>query len=400
MEELRKEHELILNTFESSFKRDVQHEIDWNERLLFIKGARGIGKTTLILQHIKDTFGYNTNALFVTMDSIYMANKRIIDIAKDHYTMGGTHLFIDEIHKYENWSQELKNIYDIYRKLKVVVSGSSILDLYKGNADLSRRGVTINIEGLSLREYINIETGLSLEGYTLDDILKNHINIAANILEAINPMVYFKPYLVHGYYPFYLEGVKFFHQKLNVAINQSAEMDIPRLFKLEMSNISKIRKLLYIIATSVPFQPNTTKLAQSLDLSRQTLNTYMRYLHEAKVLQLLWDGSRSYSLISKPEKIYLNNTNICHMFPQGVANLGNVRETFFMNQVSVKHSVNSAKQGDFLVDDKYIFEVGGENKNFKQIAGLKNSYLAIDNELLGTGNKIPLWLFGFLKNGI
>jgi uncharacterized protein len=467
METLYTVHSQILSEFEATFSRDLQEDIDWNERLLFIKGARGIGKTTLILQHILQVFGFDKKALYVSMDNINMADKRIIDIAKYHNNQGGTHLFIDEIHKYENWSQELKNIYDTYKKLRVVVSGSSILHLYKGNADLSRRGIAYELNGLSLREYLNIQNKLNLQKYSLEDILKNHVKIANQILKEVNPLQYFKEYLSHGYYPFYLEGTRNFHQKLNQTINQTIENDIPQLFHLELNNINKIKKLLYHIATSVPFQPNTTKLAESMELSRPTLNTYLQYMHEAKILQLLWDSTKAYTLISKPEKIYLQNPNLCHLVLTNSTNLGNLRETFFMNQLannnytvySAKKSKEGGKQennakkskevfnqlndrsinitkkskedfnllndrsinitkkskedfnqlndrsinitkkskeGDFLVNDKYIFEVGGEGKSFKQIADIKNSYLALDNELIGAGNRIPLWLFGFL----
>jgi uncharacterized protein len=397
METLYTQHIQILNDLDTSFERDLQTDIDWNEKLLFIKGARGIGKTTLILQHILRSFGFDKKVLYISMDSINMADKRIYDVAKYHNNQGGTHLFIDEIHKYENWSQELKNIYDTFKKLRVVVSGSSILHLYKGNADLSRRGVTYELNGLSFREYLNVQSNLKLKKYTLEEVLNNHIEIAIKIIKQVNPLQYFKDYIVHGYYPFYLEGTKNFHQKLNNTINQTIENDIPQLFHLELSNINKIKKLLYHIATSVPFQPNSTKLAESMELSRQTLNTYLQYMQEAKILHLLWDGAKAYSLISKPEKIYLQNTNLCHLVPEGRTNTGNLRETFFMNQVSNNYTVNSTKIGDFKVANKYIFEVGGESKSFKQIAALENSFLAIDNELIGTGNRIPLWLFGFLS---
>jgi uncharacterized protein len=252
------------------------------------------------------------------------------------------------------------------------------------------------MQGLSLREYINIETKNTLRSYSLSDILLNHTTICSEILRTVNPLAHFRNYLVYGYYPFYLEGTKHFHQKLNNTINQVLEVDIPSLFNLEISNINKIKKLLHYMAVSVPLQLNSTKLAQNLELNRQTLNTYLQYLQRANILQLLWNSSKSYSLISKPEKIYLHDTNICHLIPNSLSNVGTIRETFFMNQLSVKHNVSFAEKGDFLVDNKYTFEVGGDYKSFKQIANLQNSYLAIDNEMIGSGNKIPLWLFGFM----
>jgi len=396
MDKIRQEHNQFLQNLVTSFHREIQREIGWDERLLFIKGARGVGKTTLILQYIKQTYDFDTKALYVSMDSLNTANYTLLDIAKQHSNLGGTHLFIDEIHKYDRWSIELKNIYDLYQNLHVVVSGLSILDLYKGNADLSRRAITHVLQGLSLREFLNIQNDLVLQRYTLAEIIKDHVKIVHEILKVTNPLQYFKDYLAYGYYPFYLQGVKYFHQKLNNTINQIIEVDIPTLFNLEVSNISKIKKLLYHIATTAPFQPNSTKLAASLDLNRQTLNTYLQYLQEGQILQLLWDSTKAYSLISKPDKIYLQNPNLCHLVPSDQKNIGSLRETFFMNQVNTNHRVSTAQKGDFLVDDIYIFEVGGEKKRFNQIADLPDSYLAIDNELIGTGNKIPLWLFGFL----
>ena len=396
MDKIRQEHNQFLQNLVTSFHREIQQEIGWDERLLFIKGARGLGKTTLILQYIKQTYDFDTKALYVSMDSLNTANYTLLDIAKQHSNLGGTHLFIDEIHKYDRWSIELKNIYDLYQNLHVVVSGLSILDLYKGNADLSRRAITHVLQGLSLREFLNIQNDLVLQRYTLAEIIKDHVKIVHEILKVTNPLQYFKDYLAYGYYPFYLQGVKYFHQKLNNTINQIIEVDIPTLFNLEVSNISKIKKLLYHIATTAPFQPNSTKLAASLDLNRQTLNTYLQYLQEGQILQLLWDSTKAYSLISKPDKIYLQNPNLCHLVPPDQKNIGSLRETFFMNQVNTNHRVSTAQKGDFLVDDIYIFEVGGEKKRFNQIADLPDSYLAIDNELIGTGNKIPLWLFGFL----
>lgn len=398
MEKIYAQHGKILQDLYSTFHREVENQIDWNERLLMIKGARGIGKTTLILQHILKTFQYDSKALYVSMDSLDMADKRIYDVAEFHYNKGGTHLFIDEIHKYQNWSIELKNIYDKFRNLKVVVSGSSMLHLYKGDADLSRRAVTYVLSGLSFKEYLEIETKQKFENYTLKDILQNHVEIAQGINKKINALDYLKSYWEHGYYPFYLESKNSFHQKLNSTINQTIENDIPQLFHLELNNVNKIKRLLYYIAISAPYTPNSTKLAESLELSRQTLNSYFKYMEEGNILQLLFDDTKSFSLISKPSKIYLGNTNLCHLVPEGQTNIDNLRETFFMNQLkNAEHELNFSKIGDFKVNDQYIFEIGGSGKNYKQIDDVQNSFLVVDNQLVGVGNRIPLWLFGFIK---
>ena len=396
MENLRTSHNEYLLNLETNFERELINEIDWEEQLLFIKGSRGVGKTTLILQHIKQKFGFGEETLFVSMDNLNILDTSIFDIAKQNYQTGGKYLFIDEIHKYNSWSIELKNIRDQIKKLKVTVSGSSILNLYKGTADLSRRAVSYSLRGLSFREFINIQHKINLKSWTLEEILQNHINIVDQIMKIVNPLTYFKSYLEYGYYPFYLEGTRNFHHKLNNSVIQVIESDIPLLYNLEPVNLIKVKKLLYNIATSVPFQPNSSKLAQSLEMNRQTLNTYLQYLDQSEIISLLWESNKSYSLISKPEKIYLQNPNLCYLVPASLTNTGNLRETFFMNQVSHKYSVSTAKKGDFLVDNKFIFEIGGDTKSFRQIVDLPNSYIALDNELIGRGNKIPLWLFGFL----
>lgn len=397
LENLRQEHNIHLQTVEGMFSRQSRWEdLDWSEKLLFVKGPRGIGKSTMILQYIMHRFGYDTKALYVTMDSLNVSGLSIIEIGKMHQNMGGTHLYIDEIHKYEGWSLELKNINDLYKNLHVVASGSSILQLYKGQADLSRRAVTYNMEGLSFREFVMFKSGINLNILTLEDILKSHVEISHEISNKVNPLILFKEYLQYGYYPFFIQGARSFRQKLNNAINQSIEQDILQINEIEVNNIGKIKKLLYHLAISVPFKPNSTKLAESLELNRQTLNLYLNYLSDAKIINNLLASGKSYSMISKPDKIYLNNTNLCYLVPESSVNIGNLRETFFANQLSYLHSVNTSNKGDFLIDNKYIFEVGGPNKKFNQIADLSNSFTVVDDEFNGYGNKIPLWLFGML----
>ncbi|MCB9261112.1 MAG: ATP-binding protein [Flavobacteriales bacterium] len=396
IEKIYAESSTYLKNLDPLFRRDQIEDVDWAERLLFIKGSRGIGKTTLILQHIQEQYGYDSKVLYVSMDSLQLLDYKLIELAEYHFNHGGTHLFVDEIHKYQNWSLELKNINDLYKKLNVVVSGSSILHLYKGNADLSRRGVSFKLRGLSFREFLNIETKSNFPKYSLDDLLQNHLQIAADIGQVVNPLQYIKEYLKYGYNPYYLEGKSSFHHKLNNTVNLIIETDITQLFGVDVSKIIKLKKLLYAIAVNVPFQPNTSKLATSLEISRSTLNAYLQYLHEAEIIHLLWKSGQSYSLISKPEKIYLNNTNLCFLVPESSVNVGNLRETFFVNQVSAMHDVFASTIGDFLVDDKYIFEVGGPNKKFTQIANQAGSYKVQDEILIGAKNNIPLWLFGFL----
>ncbi|WP_235291301.1 ATP-binding protein [Portibacter lacus] len=395
MENVLTEHQNSLAFLNPRFRRLIIDDIDWNDRLTFILGPRGVGKTTLILQHIKEKFGTDPRALYISMDDLVVSQYKLIDIAKYHFNSGGTHLFIDEIHKYENWSIELKNIYDKLKPYSVVASGSSILEVQQGNADLSRRSITVNIPGLSFREYINIENNSNYQRCSLWDIMDYHVDIAHDIVKEIKPTMLLSDYVKYGYYPFYLEGKQNYHKKLGNVLNLILESDIPYLMNTDISKVAKVRKLIYILSTQVPYQPNISKLAGSLELNRATLTSYLHYLEKASILNLLWDAGKSYSALSKPGKIYLQNCNLSFLSQRNV-NIGTLRETFFLNQINVDHQVNLSKKGDFLVEDKFTFEIGGMNKDFSQLEGVPNSYVVADDLLIGSGNKIPLWLFGFL----
>ena len=372
MEKLYDLHQSYLRKTKLSFKRYLMDEINWEGKLIAIKGAKGVGKTTMILQYIKTNFKGN-DALYVSMDSIIAKPYSIFEIAEYHVNRGGTHLFIDEIHKYAEWSREIKTIHDLYPEFHVVFSGSSILQIYKSFADLSRRAVAYNLEGLSLREFLELETGEKFEKIELIDLLKNHVQLAENIIEKVNVFKYFDQYLRYGYYPFYLEDKKDFNLKLENVINNTLDIDLPFMLEINVHNIFKMKKLLYILATQLPFQPNITKLAESLELNRNTLNNYLYYLSESKLLNLLTDAGKSYSALSKPEKIFMQNTNLIYAISGDKVNKGTLRELFFLNQVSAKYTINYTKKGDFLVENKYIFEVGGAQKTFMQIADIQNS---------------------------
>jgi predicted AAA+ superfamily ATPase len=325
-----------------------------------------------------------------------LANFTLIDLAKRHVQLGGTHLFIDEIHKYNNWSQELKNIRDKIKDLKVVVSGSSILDIQKGNADLSRRSVIYKLHGLSYREYLNIEFDLKMAAIPLEEILRNHVEIASELTKYFKPLQHFGAYLKNGYFPFYLEGLSSYHHKLNNVLNVVLAQDLALLESIELSKIPKIRKLIYLLSVQVPYQPNITKLAAALEIDRITLLNYLTALENASVLYLARMQGKFYTQLTKPDKIYLQNTNLLYL-SQPIVNIGTLRETFFVNQVSQKHTLGLASKGDFAVNDKYTVEVGGTSKDYKQIANIENNFLALDDLPVGIGNKIPLWLFSFLN---
>jgi len=395
MDQIYIEYKETLAALKPRFRRDFIDEIDWEESLLFILGSRGVGKTTLMLQYIKEKFGTSSTALYISMDDLSLSNYTLLDLAKRHAQNGGTHLFVDEIHKYNNWSQELKNIRDKIKELRVVASGSSILDIQKGNADLSRRSVVYTLHGLSFREYLNIELKLNLPIISLTDIVSNHEIIVPQLLEQFKPLQHFATYLKYGYFPFYLEGIKNYHHKLGNVLNVVLEQDMALIEGVDLTKIPKIRKLIYLLSTQVPYQPNITKLAEALETDRITLLNYLNSLQKASVLTLVRLNGKLYTQLTKPDKIFLQNTNLLYLSQSNV-NIGTLRETFFANQIGIKNQLTLAQRGDFMVDDTYTFEVGGANKSFQQIADIKNSYLVIDEMPLGVKNKIPLWLFGFM----
>ena len=380
-----------------SFQRYLMDDIEWEGRLSAITGARGTGKTTLILQHIKHNFGNSPKeALYVSADNIWFSGNRLFDLANDFEKMGGKYLFIDEVHKYENWSQEIKNIYDSFSDLKVVITGSSMLQIYRGNADLSRRAVHYSLNGLSFREFLKYDQNIAVQKFTLEEILQNHIEIAGSLNDKMKPLPLFNAYLKQGYYPYYKPDKRFYLSKLANTVNLILEMDLPTVAPIEMCSIRKIKKLLWIISKSVPFTPNITDLAENLDVSRNSLLNYLILLERGGLVNLLYSNTKGIRSLAKPEKIYLNNTNQIFAFEANKPDIGNLRETFFLNQLKAICEVTSANRADFTVDNNFVFEVGGKNKGHEQIIGLQNAYLALDNLEYGYGNKIPLWLFGLL----
>jgi len=389
-------HQMFLNATKASFRRDLISKINWTDRMIGIKGARGVGKTTLLAQHITESFRNDQSALYVSMDNLAMKGMSLFEIAEQHYQSGGTHLFVDEVHKYVDWSFSLKNIYDLLPDLHVVFTGSSMLAIHKSQADLSRRAIIYELHGLSLREFINIELGLELPAYSLEEILTNHLEIAQTIASQVKILKTFGEYLEIGYYPFYLEGKSSYGLRLEQTINTILDVDLAYSIESNVENIYKLKKLLHSLANSVPFQPNISKLAGSFEFSRNSLNKYLYQLDEACLLTVLLDHGKFYSHISKPEKIYMHNPNLIYAFSNQSPNVGTIRETFFVNQMRNVYQINYVDKGDFLVNEKYIFEIGGKGKTYKQIADLPDSYIVSDELITGVKNKIPIWLFGFL----
>ena len=365
--------------------------------MISILGARGVGKTTLVLQHIKSKFQESSKqVLYADVNHIFFSSNTLLDLAGQFYKKGGKFLFLDEIHKYPNWSVEIKQIYDTYADLHVVFTGSSILEIEKGEADLSRRVVKHFLPGLSFREFLELDNGLYFDPVTLIDILKNQQEITHIITKEIKPLEYFDDYLRFGYYPYFIEGRDVYYEKLQSTINLILETDIPAAEKIDFQSIIKIKKLLSIISASVPFKPNTHKIANLTEVSRPTLIKLFSLLQRAQLILMLQSATKGIQKMAKPEKLYLNNTNLMFALAPETANIGTQRETFFYNQISHNHTAEIPKSGDFLINEEMIFEIGGINKTMKQIAGLENAWIVSDGIETGFDKKLPLWLFGFL----
>jgi predicted AAA+ superfamily ATPase len=348
-----------------------------------------------MLQHIKENFPDKNKALYASMDNIWFTQNSLLDLAEKFYTHGGTHLFLDEVHRYPTWSIEIKNIYDSYPDMYVVFTGSSMLEIYRSNADLSRRAISYYLTGLSFREFLLFDKKLDIPPVSLAQILENHLPIAMEITSKIKILPEFKRYLEYGYYPFYKEGIKTYLIRLQNIVNTILDNDLPAVEKIEYITIQKIKKLLMILSSLVPYTPNINKLSGEIESNRANTIKYLGYLQKAGLIKMLLYSQKGMSAMNKPDKIYLDNTNLLHALTLTDVNPGNARETFFANQLSVFHSVQTSPQGDFEVNDKWIFEIGGSGKTFKQIKDLKDSYTAIDDIETGHGKRIPLWLFGF-----
>ena len=377
------------------FIRSLMDQIDWNNRLIGIRGARGIGKTTLMLQRIKAHHN-SGEALYVSLDNLWFAEHSLIDLVDYFVKRGGKFLFLDEVHKYPLWPQTLKNIYDDYPELRVVFTGSSLLEILNSRADLSRRSINYDMQGLSFREFLNIKNNSNLPGFTLNEVLKNPKEISDDYLTKIKPLQHFDDYLRNGYYPFFTEDIKGYSFRLEEVVNLILEIELPMLRGLDPAYVPKIKQLLQIIAESVPFIPNIEKLSSRIQIHRNTLLSYIYYLEESQLINLLHKDNAGISKLQKPDKIYLENTNIAFTLAESNAETGNIRETFFLNQISYQHKIEYPSTGDFLVDNKYLFEIGGKKKNARQLDKIPDSFIVSDDIEYGFDNKIPLWQFGLL----
>ncbi len=378
------------------FNRYLLDSMVWDARLIGIKGSRGVGKTTLLLQYLRMSDEGGSKSLFVSLDHIWFSRHSLVDLADYFAKRGGKRLFIDEVHKYPNWSQEIKNIYDDYPELQVVFTGSSLLEILNARADLSRRAVMYHLHGLSFREYASMATGIALEPVAMNDLLSRHTEIASEIIAKMRPLELFDAYLSSGYYPFFRESAELYHSRLTEVVNMILEVELPLLRGLDIAFTRKLQFLLLIFSESVPFIPNISKLSERIGINRLTLLAYLHYLEDAELITTLHRAAEGISRLQKPDKVFMQNTNLLHCLSSIRPNAGTIRETFFLNQVKVKHRVTLPERGDFLLDNSLLFEVGGTSKNAKQIAEQKNAYLVIDDIERGHANRIPLWMFGML----
>jgi predicted AAA+ superfamily ATPase len=380
-----------------SFFRYLYPMIDWNDTLIGIKGPKGCGKSTLLLQHIKEAFKGKDieKALYVSLDNLWFSTHDVIEVVDYHYTHGGTHLFIDEIHYYKHWQTLLKNISDDYPGLHVAYTGSPMLQMESSEGDLSRRLAMYEMRGLSFREFLEYEGILQLPTFTLEQLLAEHVSIAMDICDKTKILEHFKKYLEVGYYPFYKSVHHGYYQRLQSVANQVIEVDYPIVDDITMSTIRKTKKLLMLLAERAPQLPKMNELYKELETDRNQGLKMLYALQRGGLLLLLSDNAKSPDNLSRPDKIYINNSTMMYALSPRV-DTGTLRETFFMNQLSQGHEVRYPKAGDFLVDRKYLFEVGGKSKTFDQIKDIPDSYLAVDNTEMGHRNRIPLWMFGLL----
>lgn len=378
------------------FKRYLIDKIDWRDNLIAIKGAKGTGKTTMLLQRIKESFTDKDKALYLSLDNLWFETHSINDLVEYHYTHGGTHLFLDEVHYYSKWKTLIKNINDDYPGLHVVYTGSSMLKIDSGVADLSRRQLPYTLHGMPFREYLLYEGLAEIEPISLDLLLRDHRRIAEDILSnGMKILPAFGEYLRYGYYPFYKSVYSGFEIRLQQVVNHVLENDYPIIEGVEQSTIRKTKRMFMILAEQVPQTPNMSNLYNELETDRNQGLKMLYALEKAGLLALLSDKPKHIDKLSRPEKIFMDNSNLMYAYAMA-PNIGTVRETFFLSQLAVDHSVTYPAKGDFLVDGKYLFEVGGRKKSFEQIKDVADSYLAVDDTEIGHHNRIPLWMFGLL----
>ena len=397
----RKSDRLLANTG-IDIVREKMNEIHWNAKLITIVGAKGVGKSTLIKQYLKQNFKPgDRRVLYCSADTVDFSTRTLVGLAEEFAIRGGELLAIDEIHKYKpgttDWSREIKEISELYPDLKMIVSGSSLLRLKEGDADLSRRAIKYTMPGLSFREALRFYHGLTFPIWPLEDILAHPYDLWQTVSSKCKPVALFKEYLEKGYYPFLLEGEGEYHTRIEQVVNYIIETELPQICKVDVANVRKLQALVAMICRETPFELNANRIGAALEIGRDTVVEYLKYMGDAKILNLLYSDKKKIGKLSKPDKVYLENPNIMYALAPTKVEIGTLREVFAVGSLSESHTVEYGKaQGDFKVDGKYTFEIGGRNKNFTQIAGVEDSYIFADDWDMPDGAKLPLWMLGFL----
>ncbi|QKF73904.1 ATP-binding protein (AAA, DUF4143 domains) [Aliarcobacter faecis] len=395
MENIQQLFYQLLQKFDVPYERYFFSKVNFDEKLIGILGDRGIGKTTFLLQYLKKSSLKLNEKLYINAEYIEISSKNLFELAQEFSQKSGKLLVIDEIHKLDNFEKELKLIYD-YLDLKVIFSGSSALKLEHSKADLSRRAILYRFQGLSFREFLELKLNKEFPKYTLDELVENHMQIAYDLSSNFKPFEYFKEYLEYGYYPFYFDTPKEnFYIRLNEVINTTIEFDLSHIFNIEPKFIIKLKQLVSLICQSKPYELNLSKLAQKIEINRNTLYQYIYYLGRGNLFNIIYSKTRGDNIFTKPQKLYLANTNLNFAY-SNQNEIGTIRETFFANQLKEQYEVLYPTSGDFLIDERFIFEIGGKNKSFSQIKDIENSFIVADDIEIGSSGKIPLWLFGFL----
>ncbi len=390
LETLINNHSLLLESTGQTFERRLTSQIDWSQRLICIKGFRGVGKTSFLLSYIRESFGNDKSVLYVNLNNFYFTRRRIFSFADEFSKLGGEVLFLDQINKYPDWSSELRKCYNEIPDLRIVFTTSPVLRVTDENPELQGIVTLYHLEGLSFREYLNFKTGENFKPCTFQEILSNHVNYAREISDKVKPLAYFSDYLRYGYYPYFMKMEHFYSDTLLKNINLTLEIDIPYFNQIELKYLPRLRKLLYTIALETPLSPNVSKLASAIGTSRATVMNYLNYLKNAKLIRLLYSNGDE-EMAKKPVRVFLHNTNILHTMIPERADSSNMRQTFFLNQTDISNKVQLSGEADFLVNGQYRFTVGG-----RKCEPAPGQYCAADMIETGEGNKIPLWLFGFL----
>lgn len=400
MEKLFERHDAYISAISMDYVRDMMQRINWDARLIVIRGPKGVGKSTLMKQYIKSHFDADDrHVLYCSADTNYFSTNTLIDVADTFVKRGGKWLFIDEVHKYTGWSREVKEIYDLHPDLHIILSGSSLIQINDGQADLSRRILIYDMPGLSLREFIRLDQGLDIEPTTLEHLLASPNRYCRKVMSLCRPLEHFANYRQFGYYPFFLEGKQEYYDKVENVINYIVDVELPKHRGIDVGNTRKIKALLQVISQMTPYEVDIAKLSKATGIMRTTVLKYLTHLEEACLIRRLFTDLKNVTDLQKPDKVYLDNTNLLYTLSPEKPEIGTVRETFFANQLaSAGHKVEYAgyKRGDFRIDDAIVIEVGGQDKGFSQIAGQENAYVAADDIESAYMGKIPLWAFGFL----